>query len=146
LYLQALEIRRQFTAEAFEKSDSLLHQALAIDPRYAPAWSALSINSVNKVGFLLVPPQKGLADARQAAQKALAIDPEYANAHASLGIIAVMENDLAGAAKQFERALELDPSDVRVLGNATALLRNLGNAKDALAIDVFILRRDPVND
>ena len=44
--------------------------------------------------------------------KALAIDPEDAPAHARLGDIAMYgDNDLAGAAPHYERALALDPAE-----------------------------------
>ncbi len=57
------------------------------------------------------PSQEGYAQAREAAKKALAIDPDYAPAHARLGLIAMYgDNDLAGAAQHFERALALDPT------------------------------------
>ena len=55
--------------------------------------------------------------------KALAIDPDYAPAHAQLGWIAMYgDNDLAGAAEHFERALALDPANLNVLGNSASLL------------------------
>src|SRR5262249_50654619 len=38
LYLQAVQIGRQGTPEAFTQSDALLKQVLEICPRYAPAW------------------------------------------------------------------------------------------------------------
>src|SRR5438067_3649325 len=59
LYLQARELGRQNTAEAFKKSDALLRQVLEIDPRYAPAWSGLAINFTNKVSIGLLSSQEG---------------------------------------------------------------------------------------
>src|SRR6185436_19680789 len=47
LYLQAVQLARQFNAEAFTKSDALYRQVLEIDPRYAPAWNGLAINFTN---------------------------------------------------------------------------------------------------
>ena len=56
--------------------------------------------------------------------KALAIDPEYAPAHARLGDIALdRDNDLADAARHFERALALDPADLSVLGTQRRVSR-----------------------
>src|SRR6184192_2614957 len=54
LFLQARELGRQFTAEAFTKSDALLRQVLEIDPRYAPAWSELARNFTNKVNMAVL--------------------------------------------------------------------------------------------
>ena len=119
LYLQAVQLGRQFTAEAFQQSDALYRKVLAIDPRYAPAWDGLAGNFGNEASQGLLPSKEGYAQAREAAMKALAIDPEYAPAHARLGWIAMYgDNDLAGAAQHFERALALDPADLSVLAHA----------------------------
>src|SRR5262249_27522554 len=142
LYLQAKQVARQNTAEAYEKSDALYHQVLEIDPRYAPAWEELARNFINKVGNSMVSSQEGLARARQLAEKALAIDPDYALAHAQLGVIAEYQNDNAGAAKHYERALTLDPTDLDVVGNASDFLGNLGRRDEALALNEAIVRRD----
>src|SRR5205807_4407462 len=82
LYLQAVQLGRQNTAEAFQQSDALYRKALAIDPRYAPAWAELARNFGNETNQGLLPGKEGFAQAREAAVKALAIDPDYAPAHA----------------------------------------------------------------
>ena len=88
LYLQAVQLGRQSTTEAFKQSDALYRKVLAIDPRYAPAWDGLARNFDNEAGQGLLPNKEGYAQAREAAMKALAIDPDYAPAHATLGWIA----------------------------------------------------------
>ena len=123
LYLQAVQLGRQGTAEAFKQSDALYRKVLAIDPRYAPAWAGLAANFTNETAQGLLSNKEGYAQAREAATKALAIDPEYAPAHAGLGYIAMYgDNDLAGAAQHFKRALALDPADLDVLRNSATLL------------------------
>ncbi len=146
LYLQARQVGRQGTTEAFQQSDALYHKVLTIDPRYAPAWNNLAVNFANETGQGLLPNKEGYAQSREAAMKTLAIDPEYAPAHASLGWIAMYgDNDLAGAAQHFKRALALDAADPSVLSNSTVLLQSLGRMDEALALDEAIVRRDPVN-
>ncbi len=145
LFLQGRELGRQQTAEAFVKSDALFRQVLEIDPRYAPAWDELARNFRNKYGMGLLSSQEGYARAREAAEKALAIDPEYAPAPAQLGTIAMYENDLAGAARHFQRALALDRTDLDVLRSTTAFLQSLGRLDEALALHEAVVRRDPVN-
>jgi TolB-like protein/Tfp pilus assembly protein PilF len=145
-YLQAVQLGRQFTAEAFQQSDALYRKVLAIDPRYAPAWDELARNFNNELNQGLLPSKEGFAQAREAATKALAIDPEYAPAHARLGWIAMYgDNDLAGAAEHFKRALALDPADLDVLRNSATLLQSLSRLDEALALDEAVVRRDPVN-
>jgi serine/threonine protein kinase/tetratricopeptide (TPR) repeat protein len=146
LYLQAVQLERQKTAEAFQQSDALFRKVLAIDPRYAPAWDGLARNLANETGQGLLPSKEGFAQAREAAMKALAIDPDYAPAHAHLGWIAMSgDNDLAGAAEHFKHALTLDPTDLTVLGNSALLLESLGRLDEALALEEAVVRRDPVN-
>src|SRR5207248_3044845 len=136
LYLQAVQLGRQFTAEAFQQSDALLRKVLATDPRYAPAWDGLATNLANEAGQGLMPSKEGYAQAREADMKALAIDPDYAPAHAGLGWIAMDgDNDLAGAAQHFRRALALDPADLDVLRNSVMLLAALGRLDESLALN-----------
>ena len=146
LYLQAVQLGRQSTAEAFQQSDALYRKVLAIDPRYAPAWVELARNVYNETGQGLLPSKEGFAQAREAVTKALAIDPDYAPAHARLGRIAMsVDDDLAGAAQHYKRALVLDPTDLDVLRNSAVLLGNLGRPDEELALDEAVVRRDPVN-
>ncbi len=146
LYLQAVQLGRQNTAEAFQQSDALYRKVLAIDPRYAPAWTGLATNLTIEVGQGLLSNKEGFAQAREAVMKALAIDPDYAPSHARLGWIAMYgEIDLAGAAQHLKHALALDPSDPDVLRNSATLLQSLGRLDDALALSEAVARRDPVN-
>jgi TolB-like protein/Tfp pilus assembly protein PilF len=145
LYLQAKQLGRQFTAEAFRQSDALYRKVLAIDPRYAPAWTGLAENLYHEADQGLLSIKDGYAKAREAATKVLAIDPDYAPAHARLGYIATADNDLAGAAQHFQRALALDPMDLDVLRASAILLGSLSRLDEALALEEAIVRRDPVN-
>ena len=146
LYLQARHLGRQGTAEAFKESDALYRRALAIDPRYVPAWSGLAGNFTDEGNFGVLSSEDSNVLAREALEKALAIDPDYAPAHANLGWLAMAaENDLAGAARHLERAMALDPVDSGVLGNAAGLLLTLGRMDQALALEEAVVRRDPVN-
>ena len=146
LYLQARHLGRQATVEAFKESDALYRRALAIDPRYVPAWSGLAGNFTDESNFGVLSSEDSHVLAREALEKALAIDPDYAPAHANLGWIAMAaENDLAGAAQHLERAMALDPVDSGVLGNAAGLLLTLGRMDEALALEEAVVRRDPVN-
>jgi len=144
LYLQAKELGRQRTAEALAKSDALDEQVLAIDPRYVPAWVHLAAIFTEKSNLGVLPYKEGLARAREAAEKALAIDPDYAPAHGILGYLDGFY-DPAGAAQHLERALELDPTNLGVLGDSAGLLGNLGRFDGYLAVMEAVVHRDPVN-
>ncbi|HET7777819.1 MAG TPA: hypothetical protein VFL07_04645, partial [Rudaea sp.] len=70
-YLQALQLGRLSTAEAYKHSDALLRKVLAIDPRYAPAWTALAENFYHEADQGLLSGKAGYAQAGEAARKAL---------------------------------------------------------------------------
>jgi TolB-like protein/Tfp pilus assembly protein PilF len=145
LYLQAHQLSRELTADAFAKSDDLYRKALAIDPKYAPAWDGLARNFDNKPGLGLMSGEEGLARATEAAEKALEIDPDYAPAHEELGWLAMDRNDLAAAVRHYERALALDPGNLTVLFSSAVLLQALGRLDEAIALKQAVVRRDPVH-
>src|SRR5262249_14932407 len=131
LYLQAVQLERQLTAEALAKSDELLRRALAIDPGFAPAWGELAGNHYHEIQVGARSQEDGYARARDEATKALAVDPDYAPAHAWLGRIAMeRDNDLAGAAPQFERALTLRPADLDGLRPTRPLATRVGRGTE----------------
>jgi TolB-like protein/Flp pilus assembly protein TadD len=144
-YLQAVQMARKRSRDGYVQSDSLLRRVQSADPHYAAAWSLLASNLINEVTIGQQTPEQGFRLAREAALRALEIDPEFARAHASLGSIAIFQNDLPAAAEHFQRALELDPTDLFVLGNSSAVLKSLGRLDDAIALDEAVVLRDPVN-
>jgi TolB-like protein/Flp pilus assembly protein TadD len=146
LLLQARQLGRQFTAEGFEQSIALLQQALGIDPGYAAAWAELARNYSRQASYGLLPIDEGVRPAREAASRALAIDPENAEAHAELGRIALLyDYDPAAAARHYERALELKPADTDILTHAAVLALALGRLDEAIALQEYVIARDPVN-
>ncbi|OOG53833.1 hypothetical protein B0E47_11520 [Rhodanobacter sp. B05] len=145
LYLQARQLGNQYTADALKSSDALYRQALAIDPRYVQAWDGLAHNFANEANIGVLSSEQGLRQSREAAEKALTIDPDDASAQAQLGFLAMLQNDLPGAARYFERALALDPSDLDVLRNSSLLLQTLGRLPPAIVIEEYTVARDPVN-
>jgi tetratricopeptide (TPR) repeat protein len=146
MFLQAVQLARLSTPETLRESDALYRKVLEIDPHYAPAWDELARNALNEVDGGLLPNIDGYAQARDAANKALAIDPDYAQAHTHLGRIALLsDNDVAGAAAHYRRALALDPADSNVLRSSARLLQSLGRLDEAIALEEYLVRRDPVN-
>jgi len=146
LFLQARQLGRQFTAAGLEQSIALYEQALEIDPDYAAAWAGLADNYINQAGKLLRPIDEGYQLARETANRALAIDPEYAPAYAYLGNVARdYDLDLAAAARHYERALALDPTNPDIIRDAAYLALALGRLDEAIALHEYAVARDPVN-
>jgi len=148
LYLQGRHLRLQMTAEGNEyaQAQALLQQALAIDPGFAEAWDELGSVYIDQANFVLRPIEEGYTLAREAINKALVIDPDYAPAHAGLGFIVMSyDNDLAAAARHFERALQLEPADTSIIRVAAYLTGALDRPDETVALAEFVVNRDPVN-
>jgi len=148
LYLQGRHLRLHANYEGNElaQAQALLQQALVIDSGYAAAWDELGYVYYDQAMFMLRPLGEDFTLAREAVYKALAIDPDYARAHASLGMITMSyDNDLAAAARHFERALQLEPANTIIISRATLLIERLGRLDEAISLAEFDVSRDPVS-
>jgi len=146
LYLQARQLGRLGTADGNEQSIALLQQALAIDPGYAAPWNGLARNYISQAILGLRSIEDGVRLARAAVDKALALDPNFAPAHVILGWIAMSyDGDLAAAARHYERALALEPTNTDIIRSAALLLATLGRLDTAMALTEYMVARDSVN-
>jgi serine/threonine-protein kinase len=108
---RALQYRR---GRGIVEARACFEQAVALDPRYADALAWLA-DSYRLMGtFNVVPTAQVMPRARAAAERALAIDPGSAEAHATLASVeAQYERAYAQAMRSWERALGIDPRNVR---------------------------------
>lgn len=98
------------TTDDIKKAISYYEDAIIQDPNYALAYAGLA-DSYATLGILdNVPAQEMMPKARSAAMKALELDDGLAEAHAALAYVKHrFEWDLAGAEREFKRAIELNP-------------------------------------
>ncbi len=97
----------------FVKAIDYFQQAIASDPKYAPAYAGLADayallgSSPNSA----IPRSDAMPKAKAAAMKALQLDESLADAHTSLAFVKMhYEWDWPGAEKEFQRALNLNPN------------------------------------
>ena len=146
LYLQARQLRRLATAESLTQAVALHRQALEIDPTLASAWRDLADCYTIQSDFGQRPNIEGYTLAREAAAKAMAADPESGEGYAIAGTIeSTMDNDLAGAARHFERALALAPANTDVINEVMLFLRGLGRYEQVIRLGEFVVAHDPIN-
>lgn len=144
--MQARYLIRLSNAESLDKAKKLLEEILVVDPSFAPAWNRLATVYMSQADYDLRPFDEGYALAREAIEKALSLDPEYGKAHDGLGWIAMTyDDDLQTAATHYEKALELAPNDLAVVGNSASFLSILGRFDEAIALREYINSRDPLN-
>ncbi|HZF16175.1 MAG TPA: winged helix-turn-helix domain-containing protein [Steroidobacteraceae bacterium] len=113
---------------------AFFEQAIARDPNYALAYTGLG-NSYALLGvFGMRAPHEVFPKARSAVEQALSIDPDLAAAHTALGHIkAIYERDWDGAAREYERALQLDPSLAVTNHRRATLYAMQGDTERAMA-------------
>ena len=147
LYQQARYFRNQLTAESIKQAETLLKQALEIDPGFAPAWTALGdVYASQADPFGLRPLDEGYELARDAIQRALDIDPQYGPAYAALAWVEMdYDWDFTAAAQHVEQALALNPGDFSILMNAAYLNSILGRLDEAIDLWRQAVALDPVS-
>jgi len=112
LYLQGRFYWNRRTAGGVNKAIDFFQQAIGKDPNFALAYSGLadSYFSLARNTAVLSPKEAG-AKARQAAEKAIELDPSLVEAHTSLAnTLLVFDWDFAGAEREFQRAVEINPA------------------------------------
>lgn len=148
-YEQFLRGRHQLqkdTKEGLEKARAHFHNAVALDPAYAPAHSGLAevYLALGEYGLMPVPQSQPLA--REAAATALRLDESLADAHRSLAVISGRERwQWAEADRAFQRALELAPNDVTTLRMYSFYLAHTGRPAQGLPIAQLAASLDPVS-
>ena len=135
LYLLGRDLNRRGSSEAVRRSQEALERATALDPRYAPAWSALASTYVNRAGSTASADEAETFRRRawDAVQRAVALAPGWADGYRVRGNTRARDRwDWAGAREDFDRALALAPGDFAVIADrALSLLAPAGRVTEA---------------
>jgi serine/threonine-protein kinase len=141
LYLQGVHYTFKFTKDGFDKGLDKLNQAIAIDPNYALAYSAIGFNYINQVDWFMAP-KIAAPKAKEAAQRALELDHSNTGAHVVLAIESQWyEWNWADAEREFRRAIELN---VGARGYYSWFLPIMGRDDEAIAEAKRGLQIDPL--
>jgi len=94
----------------YRRTEQLFRDALAIDPKFAPAWGGLAHTYWLLTWYRQAPSVETMPLCKQAAQKTLELDPQAADGHCSLGLVeSGFEWNWSSAEARFERAITLQP-------------------------------------
>jgi TolB-like protein/DNA-binding winged helix-turn-helix (wHTH) protein/Tfp pilus assembly protein PilF len=146
LVLQARYLHRQSTPDALAKSIVLFKRAVEVDPEYAAAWAGMALEYMAQADQVLLPFEESYVLAREAANRAISLDPGNAAAHRGLGWIARNhDRDFATAARHYERALAMEPSNVDSVSTAGFMALSLGRIDQAVELGEFMIAHDPVS-
>jgi non-specific serine/threonine protein kinase len=134
LVLQANHFMDRMSSEGLRKGVELYRRAIEIDPAYAAAYARLSF-AYGSLGFFgYANPAEVYPAMRVAATKALELDDTLAEAHAGLGSALLRQDwDFAGAEREAQRSLELNPDSVLGLLSLVTIRMVQGRFGDAIA-------------
>jgi len=110
LYLRGRYFWNKRTSADVYEGIRYFEQAIALDPTYALAYTGLADSYSLHIDYRNVPVHEGHEKAKFYAHKAIALDDTLAEAHASLAwSLFVYDWKWDEAAREFRRAIELDP-------------------------------------
>ena len=132
LYLKGRYYWNKRTAKDLERGIECFNQAISLDPNYALAYAGLADSYVLLPLYRDVPRREAMLQARDAATKALSLDRDLVEPHASLGLVDTFESDFTEAEREFNLALELNPTYAMAHTWYGVMLFYLGRHTEAL--------------
>jgi adenylate cyclase len=145
LYLLGRQAQEARWGSRVREAAEYLEQAVARDPTLARAHAALARSLVLWDYYQFEPaPADALERAEAAAHRALALDPVSGEAHAAMGNVLNARGDAAGAEREYQSALDINPNNSVALWDYSVLLSNeLKRERDARALRDRLGRIDP---
>lgn len=135
-YLRGRYFWHKMTPDGIRLSMTYFQEALALDSRFAPAYAGLA-DCYAQMGSIRVgtmKPLEALGQARSHLQRALDLDETLADAHCTQALIkSWYEYDWAGAEKEFQAALALEPGLITALLWQSLYFSAVGRNLDAVA-------------
>jgi TolB-like protein/DNA-binding winged helix-turn-helix (wHTH) protein/Tfp pilus assembly protein PilF len=145
-YLKGEYFLYRWTDDGFERAKGYFQQAIDIDPSWAEGYAGLA-EYYGTVAFMgTVPPRESWIKAEEVLAKALELDETSSNAHTLLGMIKLQFRcDPVASEKELNRALELNPGNMRALDYHSYYLLEIGRTDQAIAEKQQVLEHDPVS-
>jgi tetratricopeptide (TPR) repeat protein len=147
-YLKGRYFWHKMTSDGMRNSLNCFSEALAIDPRFAPAYTGLAdcYAQMGSVRLGLMKPIDAYAQARSHLNRAMEIDDTLTESHCTLGLLKIWyELDWAGAEREFRQTLALDPNNITALLWQSPLLGALDRHTEALASVQKAMESEPLS-
>lgn len=133
--LRGIALRREGQAQGYRDGRAALEQAIALDPDYGPAWSALGyLNAMDIIyRFTQERGYRHLPEAAAQVERAIALGFEEAEAYIALGLVRLLQKRFDEALAAGQLAIGVGPSDVHAWHNIAMSQHSLGRCAEALA-------------
>jgi len=146
LYLRGKYLCDKWGPQDMLRGSDLMRQAIAADPNNALAHAGLGICLQYSAFFSYVLPLDVVDEASKAAERAIELDRNLADAWASFaGVRYYLDFDLAAAEMAVERALAVNPSNVRSLVHYSWQLGEAGRFDEAMELAERAISLDPLS-
>jgi len=146
LYLRGRYYFSKALEDGYTKAIDAFSRATEEDPNFALAYSGLGA-AYGYAGDFDMPQQVAIPKARTAIERALAIDNNLGEAHGLLADIVFHGYDWnwAGAEREFQRALALDPNNALIHEGYSDFLVHMGRFDEALQQALRAYELDPLS-
>ena len=134
-YLRGRFFWHRMTTEAIRSSQAYFTEAITLDPKFAPAYAGLAdcYAQMGSIRVGIMKPVDALEKARPLLERAMELDDSMAEAHCTLGLLkSWYDLDWAGAEREFQIALRLDPSHLTTLLWQSLYLCAVGRHSEAI--------------
>lgn len=145
LYLLGRHDLNRRTEAGLRRSLDRFRAAVEQDPSFAAAHAGIADAYVLALlGYAPIPRQEAMGKARASSEKAIAAQETLADAHTSRGFVLMnFDWEWSGAEAEFERAIELNPSDARAYQWFAQCKSYQGRFEDAIPLVEKAVQLDP---
>jgi TolB-like protein len=144
-YLQGLYHWNKLKADELQMAIGYFEKAIAADPSFARAYTALADCYVMAPQVAAAPPREIVPKIRAAASQALKLDSSLGEAHIDLAICAEYDFDWATAGAEFKKGLDLSPDNAVAHLWYAKYLAIMGRRPEVLAQRQIAAELDPVS-
>jgi TolB-like protein/DNA-binding winged helix-turn-helix (wHTH) protein len=146
LYLKGRDFFYRYTDHGWQQAIEHFNRAIELDPEFAPAYSGLADAYLVGGAYGAIPTQEALTNGKSAAAKALKLDDRLASAHYALATAYTWYDwDWAGAEKEFQLGLALNPNDALGRNWHAGYLSVLGRHDEAIGEQERACALDPLS-
>src|SRR6184192_635819 len=131
---QERQAESTYKEETYDSAATFYRQALTRDPSFALAYARLAYNRLNRHWFVKRLTSGQLDEVKSDIERAIAIAPDLPDAHLALGLFHYWgRHDFDSALKEFDQAVELQPSNSVSRQYRAAIYRRRGEWRRSLA-------------
>jgi serine/threonine-protein kinase len=146
LYLEGLYLFRQRTENSLRRTREKFEQAIELDSNFALANVGISKYYSVLPFYSISAPKEVYPKAKEHLSKALKIDNTLADAHEALGLIKwCYDWDWIGAEKEYQKAIELNPSSASAHAGYSDFLHSMGRIDEAIETMDKAIELDPIS-